>query len=83
MQISQGTVWGKKMWQSFEERKGSSNNYGKMSYLEYLDLLENPTIYSTEYDIIMLCGFLEISICVYTSSLLVKKNGELSCELPM
>jgi hypothetical protein len=83
MQTTKGTVWGKKMWKRFEERKGSSDNYGKRSYLEYLDFMANSAIYGTEYDIVMLCGFLEISIYVYTSSLLVRKNGELSCEPPM
>ncbi len=83
MQTTQGTVWGKKMWKSFEERKGSSDNYGNMSYLEYLGLLENLTIYGTEYDIVMLRGFVEISICVYTPSLLVKKDDEFNCGIPM
>ncbi len=71
------------MWKGFEERKGSSNNYGKRSYLEYLDFMANPAIYGTEYDIVMLRGFLEISIYMYTSLLIVRKKGELSCELPM
>jgi hypothetical protein len=83
IQTTQGTIWGKNMWKMFEERKGNSDNYGKSSYLEYLGLLENPTIYGTEYDIVMLCGFLDMSIYVYTPSLLVNKDGELSCGIPM
>jgi hypothetical protein len=54
IQITQGTIWGKNMWKMFKERKGNSDNYGKSSYLEYLGLLENLTIYGTEYDIVML-----------------------------
>jgi hypothetical protein len=82
-QTTQGTIWGKNMWKMFEGRKGNSDNYGKSSYLEYLGLLENLTIYGTEYDIVMLCGFLDMSIYVYTPSLLVNKDGELSCGIPM
>ena len=51
--------------------------------MEYLDFMENPYTYGTEYDIIMLCAFLNISIDVYTSSLLSIIGGELRSERPL
>jgi hypothetical protein len=60
LQVTQGTGWGEKMWKRIDERKGSSDNYRKMSYLEYLDFLVEPKIYGIECDIVILCGFLEI-----------------------
>ncbi len=37
MQVAQGTQWGRGIWKSFEDREGSSDNYGKHSFVEYLD----------------------------------------------
>jgi hypothetical protein len=54
-----------------------------MSYLEYLDFVADPKIYGTEFDIVMLYRFLEISIYMYTAALLVSENGKLRCEPPM
>jgi hypothetical protein len=59
------------------------DNYGKHSFLEYLDFVADPHIYGTEYDINMLCLFLSILIDVYTSSLLSNIGGESRCEPPM
>jgi hypothetical protein len=54
------------MWKRFEERKCSSDNYGKMSFFEYLDFIANPAIYGTEYDIVMFCEFFgNINLFVY------------------
>jgi hypothetical protein len=36
------------MWKRFEDRKGSSDNYGKMSYFIYLDFVADPNVYGTE-----------------------------------
>jgi hypothetical protein len=80
MQVTQGTQWGRRVWKTFEDREGNLDNYGKHSFLEYLDFVTDPHIYGTEYDIIMLCGFLNISIDVYTTSLLSNIGGETSCD---
>jgi hypothetical protein len=69
MQVTQGTQWGRGIWKSFEDREGNLDNYGKHSFLEYLDFVADPYTYGTEYDIFMLCGSLNILIDVYTSSL--------------
>jgi hypothetical protein len=60
MQVTQGTQWRRGIWKSFEDREGNLDNYGKHSFLEYLDFVIDPYTYGTEYDIIMLCGFLNI-----------------------
>ncbi len=52
MQVTQGTQWGRGIWKSFEDREGSSDNYGKHSFLEYLDFVADPYTYGTEYDIV-------------------------------
>jgi hypothetical protein len=73
---------GVQMWTRFDDRNGNVDNYRKTSFLDYLALMEDPTIYRTEYDIFMLCEFLNISIKVYTSSLLKNTGGKISVELP-
>jgi len=83
LQVTQGTQWGREISQSFQDREGNLDNYGKHSFLEYLDFIENPYTYGTEYDIIMLCAFLNISIDVYTSSLLSIIGGESRSERPL
>ena len=83
LQVTQGTQWGREISQTFQDREGNLDNYGKHSFLEYLDFMENPYTYGTEYDIIMLCAFLNISIDVYTSSLLSIIGGELRSERPL
>ncbi len=64
LQVTEGTSWGVKMWTRFDDRNGNIDNYGKTSFLDYLALMEDPKIYGTEYDIIMLCEFLNTSIKV-------------------
>jgi hypothetical protein len=61
-QLKQGTIWGKKMWKWFEDTKANPDSYCKNSLLEYLGHMQNPRNYRTEYDIIMLAEFLNISI---------------------
>ncbi len=78
-----GTQWGTEISQTFQDREGNLDNYGKHSFLEYLDFIENPYTYGTEYDIIMLCAFLNISIDVYTSSLLSIIGGKSRSEGPL
>jgi hypothetical protein len=83
MQVTKGTQWGRGIWKTFEDREGNLDNYGKQSYLECLDFVADSHIHGTEYDIDMLCGFLNILIDVYTSSLLSNIGAELRCEPPM
>ena len=81
-QLKQGTIWGKEMWKRFEDTKANPDSYGKNSFLEYLGHMQNPSNYGTEYDIIMLAEFLNISIIVYSSSLITVKNNTLACTPP-
>jgi hypothetical protein len=46
-------------------------------------ILSQTRMYGTEYDIIMLCGFLNILIDVYTSSSLSIIGGESRSETPL
>jgi hypothetical protein len=77
-QISEGTTWGKTMWTNFEITKANPDSYSKNSYSEYISFLMDPKVYGTEYDIVMLCQFLNISIDVYSLSNGNFQNGELS-----
>jgi hypothetical protein len=52
--------WGMSMWRKFEETKANIDWYNKNSYMEYLEVMKTPTIFGTEYDIIMLCEFLQV-----------------------
>jgi hypothetical protein len=56
---------------------------GNIVFWNILDFVVDPYTYGTEYDIIMLCGFLNISIDMYTSSLLSIIGGELRSEPPL
>ena len=83
LQVSKGTEWGKQMWKRFDETKGNPDTYGKNSYLDYLVFLMDPQIYGTEYDIIMLCEFLNVCIEIYSSSLVKFEDGKLVCQKPL
>ncbi len=37
--------------------------------MEYLEFMKTPMVFGTEYDIIMLCEFLKVSIKVFSPSL--------------
>jgi hypothetical protein len=56
--------------------------YNKKSYMEYLEFMKTPTVFGTEYDIIMLCEFLKVSIKVFSPSLFSDKQGMCHCEEP-
>jgi hypothetical protein len=57
------------MWRRFDKTKANIDCYNKNSYMEYLEFMKSPTVYGTEYDIIMLCEFLKVSIKVFSPSL--------------
>ena len=42
----------------FDETKVNIDCYNKKSYMKYLEFMKTPTVFGTEYDIIMLCEFL-------------------------
>jgi hypothetical protein len=71
------------MWRKFEENKTIIDCYNKNSYTEYLEFMKTPTIFGTEYDIIMLCEFLQVSIKVFSPSLFSDKQGMYHCEEPV
>jgi hypothetical protein len=45
------------MMDKFEETKSNLDPYGKNKFFEYLDYMKDPTVYGTEYDILLLCDF--------------------------
>jgi len=71
------------MWRIFEETKANIDCYKKNSYMEYLEFVKTPTFFGTEYDIIMLCEFLQVSIKVFSPSLFSDKQGMYHCEEPV
>jgi hypothetical protein len=77
-QVSERMPWGKTMWTNFENTKANPDSYDKNSYSEYISFL-----YGTEYDIVMLCKFLDVSIGIYSSSYVDFQNGELTCSVPI
>jgi hypothetical protein len=82
LQVTEGTSWGLQIWTRFDDRNGNNDNYGKISFLDYLAFMEDPKIYGTEYNLFILCEFLNISIKVYTSSLVKNTGDKISVELP-
>ena len=46
MQVTQGTQWGRGICQSFQDREGIFDTYGKHSFLEYLDFIEDQYIWN-------------------------------------
>jgi hypothetical protein len=42
--------------------------------------LTDPKIYGTEYDIIMLCEFLNVCIEIFSSTLVKFEDGKLVCQ---
>jgi hypothetical protein len=51
--------------------------------MEYLEFMKTPTVFGTEYDIIMLCAFLKVSIKVFSPLLFPDKQGMCHCEEPV
>jgi hypothetical protein len=78
-QISQDTPWGLKMWRKFEETKAYQDCYNMHSYMESLDFMKDPKNYGTEYDIILLCEFLKVSIKGFSPSLFFDEGGLIHC----
>ena len=82
-QVSQGTQWGMMMWRDFEVTKANQDCYNNNSYMEYLKFMKDPKVFGTEYDIIMLCEFLQLSIKVFSPSLFFEENGLVMCQEPV
>jgi len=51
-----------------------------LEYLEFMEFMKTPTVFGTEYDIILLCEFLQVSIKVFSPSLFSNKKGMCHCE---
>ena len=81
-QISQGTSWGISMWRNFENTKANKDCYNMHSYMQYLEHMKNLKVFGTEYDIIMLCEFLQVSIKVFSPSLFFGDGNLLQCNPP-
>ena len=59
----------------FDESKANIDCYNKNSYMEYLKFMKTFTVLGTEYDIIVLCEFLKVSIKVFSQLLFSDKQG--------
>ena len=82
-QILTHTHWGFLMMDKFEDTKSNMDAYGKNNFFEYLDYMTDPTVYGTEYDILLLCEFLKVSIDVFSSSSISFQNGYMDCPPPL
>ena len=67
----------------FEKTKSDVDAYGKHNFFEYLDYMKDTTVYGTQYDILLLCEFLDISIDVFSSSSISFLNGLMDCPPPL
>jgi hypothetical protein len=59
----------------FDETKANIDCYNKNSFMEYLEFMKTSTVLGTEYDIIVLCEFLKVSIKVFSQLLFSDKQG--------
>jgi hypothetical protein len=59
----------------FDETKDNKDCYNKNSYMEYLKFMKTFKVLGTEYDIIVLCEFLIVSIKVFCQLLFSDKQG--------
>ena len=82
-QILTHTRWGFLIMDKFEDTKSNMDAYGKNNFFEYLDYMTDPTVYGTEYDILLLCEFLKVSIDVFSSSSISFQNGYMDCPPPL
>jgi hypothetical protein len=82
-QILSHTGWGYLYMDKFEKTKSDVDAYGKQNFFEYLDYMKDTTVYGTQYDILLLCEFLDISIDVYSSSSISFRNGYMDCPPPL
>jgi hypothetical protein len=71
------------MMDKFEDTKSNMDAYGKNNFFEYLDCMTDPTVYGTEYDILLLCESLKVSIDVFSSSSISFQNGYMDCPPPL
>jgi hypothetical protein len=77
------TPWGFLTMDKSESTKSNVDAYGKNNFFEHLDYMKNPTVYGTEYDVILLCEFLKISIETFSSSSISFLNGYMDCPPPL
>ena len=82
-QILSHTGWGYLFMDKFEKTKSDVDAYGKQNFFEYLDYMKDTTVYGTQYDILLLCEFLDISIDVFSSSSISFLNGFMDCPPPL
>jgi len=80
-QVSQGTSWGMSMWMKFDETKANIDCCNKNSYMEYLEFMKTPTVFGTEYDIIMLCPSRYFLYCSFPIN--KECQGMCHCEEPL
>ncbi len=58
----------------FDKTKANIDCYNKNSYMEYLKFMKTFPVLGTEYDIIVLCEFLKVSIKVFSQLLFSNKE---------
>jgi hypothetical protein len=78
-QILYRTQWGFFMMDKFDSTTFYSDAYGKNSFFEYLNFMKDPTVYGTEYDVLLLSEFFSVSIEIFSSSSISFLNGYMDC----
>ena len=58
----------------FDKTKVNIDCYNKNNYMKYLKFMKTFTVLGTEYDIILHCEFLKVSIKVFSQLLFSEKK---------
>jgi len=69
------------MYRHFEDSKVDVDCYGKQNYIQYLVFMKDPKVFGTEFDVVLLCKYLQISIKVFTPADFKEEHGFLSCDI--
>jgi len=80
-EVEKGSPWGIEMYRRFEDSKVDVDCYGKQNYIQYLVFMKDPKVFGTEFDIVLLCKYLQISIKVFTPADFKEEHGFLSCDI--
>ena len=82
-EVTRGSFWGINMWQNFENTLGDVDRYNAGNYMAYLNIVSDHRVFATEYDVLMLCEFLKVTIQIYSPNRFTMTNGELECPAPL
>jgi len=78
--VEKGSPWGIEMYRR-EDSKVDVDCYGKQNYIQYLVFMKDPKVFGTEFDVVLLCKYLQISIKVFTPADFKEELGFLSSDI--